>query len=154
MEFLFDGNDCSELQTIELNGLRFARWSDLRAHRNMPMARGEQWIGKVDDWLANTITQSHADLGRKGAICPYVKRAPMLDGIIALAVRGAASSPSQWLNLVRRSQIAFQRFQTDCNHVGLFSSLLIIAPDLEPAQADKLFVHTLDALKTQFVRSG
>ena len=31
---------------------------------------------------------------------------------------------------------------------------MIVTPDLEAAQADDLFVRTLDELKTQFVRSG
>ena len=154
MEFVFDTKDYSTMPLSDLNGLNFVQWRDLLSQSLRLPAHESQWIRKIDDWLVQTIIRPHSQLGRKGAICPYVKKALLLDGIMAIAVRGAASSQRQWTDLVSRSRIAFQNFQAERNDAGLFCTLLIVTPDLEAIQADDLFLSTLAQLKTQFVSSG
>ena len=57
MEYVFDGIGYSALKTTELNGLRFARWHDLRSHCELMPERKDHWITQTDDWLSKTITK-------------------------------------------------------------------------------------------------
>ncbi|MFR9676893.1 DUF6875 domain-containing protein [Streptomyces sp. TR02-1] len=107
------------------------------------------------DWLRNSVAAPHPDLGRRGAICPFIEPALDAAALRAYTYPLPAGNPPQVPELVAMLGRAREVF-ADLPHPerpGAHAALIVLLPDLTPSQwplVDR--VHA--AAKNDFVERG
>jgi hypothetical protein len=107
----------------------------------------------VDEWLVSYITQPHEQIGRPGAVCPFVapaRRAEALRTVVRLV--GPSASVSLLTEIVRCGLDEFDQFDWQAASPTL-RSLLIVLPDL-PREAFGFLDEAHALVKSESVGRG
>ncbi|MFI8191835.1 DUF6875 domain-containing protein [Streptomyces sp. NPDC085946] len=110
-------------------------------------------LDSVDEWLDSYITQPHEQLGRSGAVCPFVAPARRA-GAVETAVRlvGPAAGLPLLKEVVRCGLDEFEQLGWRTSNPAL-RSLIIVLPDLPP-EAFALLDEAHAQVKTESVERG
>lgn len=117
------------------------------------LAAGDETHDTVSAWLASYVSQPHPDLGRPGAVCPFVAPAVAAGTVFFAAYRfDGEPSLERMTGALEEALRCFQLLAWQGEKVDL-ASLIVTFPDL--AQDDW---HLIDdghsASKTRFVEAG
>jgi hypothetical protein len=107
----------------------------------------------VDEWLNSYITQPHEQLGRSGAVCPFVapaRGAEAVETVVRLV--GPAASLPLIKEIIRCGLDEFEQFGWRTSNPSL-RALLIVLPDLQP-EAFGLLDEAHAQVKTESVERG
>ncbi|KUO06369.1 DUF6875 domain-containing protein [Streptomyces sp. DSM 15324] len=110
-------------------------------------------LDSVDEWLDSYITQPHEQLGRSGAVCPFVmpaRRADAVETVVRLV--GPAASLSLLKEIIRCGLDEFEQFDWQTSNAAL-RALLIVLPDL-PHEAFGMLDEAHAQVKTETVERG
>lgn len=110
-------------------------------------------LDSVDEWLNSYVMQPHEELGRPGAVCPFVAPARRA-GAIETAVRlvGPAAGRPLLREIIRCGLDEFEQFRWRTSNKSL-RALLIVLPDL-PSEAFGLLDAAHEQAKTESVERG
>ncbi|MFF2142916.1 DUF6875 domain-containing protein [Kitasatospora sp. NPDC058190] len=89
-------------------------------------------VDSVDEWLNSFITQPHEELGRPGAVCPFVapaRRADAVETVVRLV--GPAAGLLLLKEIIRCGLDEFQQLAWHTSNPSL-RALFILLPDLQP----------------------
>jgi hypothetical protein len=113
----------------------------------------EKDLSDIDEWLTRYISKPHSQLGRSGAVCPFVapsRNAGCLE--VRLCVVGVTPSVDLLSEMVRCGLSDFHRVQWPASNSQLWSMLLVF-PDLAEESLGVLDeAHA--AMKPECVRRG
>ncbi|MFD4799202.1 DUF6875 domain-containing protein [Streptomyces anulatus] len=110
-------------------------------------------LDEVDEWLTGYITQPHVEIGRSGAVCPFVAPARRADAVeTAVRLVGPAASLSLLKEVIRCGLEEFEQFPWRVANPSL-RSLLLVLPDL-PAEAFGRLDQAHAELKPEAVHRG
>jgi len=110
-------------------------------------------LDSVDGWLGSYITQPHEQLGRSGAVCPFVmpaRRADAVETVVRLV--GPAAGLPLLKEIIRCGLDEFEQFGWQTSNPAL-RALLIVLPDL-PREAFGLLDEAHAQVKTESVERG
>ncbi|MFF7177379.1 DUF6875 domain-containing protein [Streptomyces sp. NPDC008121] len=110
-------------------------------------------LDSVDEWLNSYITQPHEQLGRSGAVCPFVAPARRVHAVeTAVRLVGPAASLPLIREIIRCGLDEFEHLDWRASNPTL-RSLLIVLPDLAP-EAFALLDEAHAQVKTESVGRG
>ncbi|KJK35244.1 hypothetical protein UK15_32080 [Streptomyces variegatus] len=110
-------------------------------------------LDSVDEWLNSYITQPHEQLGRSGAVCPFVAPARRVDAVeTTVRLVGPAASLPLLKEVIRCGLDEFEQFGRRASNPTL-RSLLIVLPDLPP-ETFALLDEAHAQVKTESVERG
>ena len=96
-------------------------------------------------WVPDYLAQPHPDLGRKGAVCPFVTKTVNVDRyLIALHDEVRAADRAQIRDIVLSHAEGLQRHFPETDPDGAFTGLLVVFPELREPDAP-----ILDALQDE-----
>lgn len=107
----------------------------------------------VQMWLATYVTQPHPDLGRSGAVCPFVAQTHAADSITIGAYRfGHVPDLAQMNHAIEQGIVRFRELAAGSVH-PIILSLIVTFPDLPPECWD-LVDQAHDVCKSRAVEQG
>ncbi len=102
------------------------------------------------DWARAYLTQPHAELGRKGAVCPFVAKTLAANGFLVAVHDEVDGDAAQMRDLVLSHAAAFQRKYPAAQYESSMC-LLLVLPNVSPeAWAELDVVH--DETKTYLMK--
>jgi hypothetical protein len=106
---------------------------------------------KVDAWVRDYISAPHRDLGRSGAVCPYVEAALKHDAIQYVVVVGARST-QEVVSAIERLRVRYET-QRDDDESSL-KTMIAVFPDVREQDAAGTILPAQRQMKTAFVSAG
>ncbi|MGV9316827.1 DUF6875 domain-containing protein [Streptomyces sp. NPDC003691] len=95
----------------------------------------------VLQWLVDFVGQPHRDLGRDGAVCPFVEPALRADALVLEERTGYTDpTPGALRDLLRRMAASF----TALPRAGALRALVVVLPDFPESRG-----HLLDSLQAE-----
>ncbi|WP_067497402.1 DUF6875 domain-containing protein [Actinoplanes sp. TFC3] len=112
---------------------------------------GAEPAQRLMDWLVGTVAAPAPELGRPGALCPFVR--PSLDArkLFAVVVPGSPESTATETAVRRETQAFLNAAPTRSDPRSVHKSLLIVLPD---AQREQEVTTLVARIKLDLIRSG
>lgn len=111
-------------------------------------------MSEIQTWVREFLAQPHPDLGRPGAVCPFVPRALQLDTIWMAVARPESPNPKEVKEIVARYREVFLNLPPTTGEDSLYKAILIIFPDVPTEEAPYLIDRVQMELKPHFVDEG
>jgi hypothetical protein len=108
----------------------------------------------VARWAQEFLTNSHPELGRSGAVCPYVRTSLQDRRFLLTLLRDAALHPQQTDEIVLRLAAHFLRLEPQVGRAARFKTIVILFPDLPEQAAPDIINGIHQRLKPQFLQYG
>lgn len=134
---------------------RLIELDDLTKDPPAPEIAGDlEALRTISDWSRNYLTQPHPELGREGPVCPYAEGSRRKGAFFLAVRRGTDLDPEE----IRRTVLAYRDWFLEIEpREGAdtyFKTILILFPDLDQDEVERLIDGTQEALKPQFVAEG
>lgn len=119
-----------------------------------PAQASRQPLQEVVAWAREYLCRPHSELGRSGAVCPYVQTA--LDkGLFLLTVcPGNEFSSEGVVERVMRYRDWFLEIEPRSGPEAMFKTILLLFPDIPLSDAPHLIDATQERLKPEYVKKG
>jgi hypothetical protein len=124
--------------------------SKLSAGRARVTDSGEH-AQNLRNWIANYLTQPHADLGRAGPVCPFARASIDNDMLWFAVVSGASPSLPDVIVELRRFRETFLALSPEDDPNSLLKAAFILFPNVVDCA---LIDAVQQALKSEFVNAG
>ena len=108
----------------------------------------------IIEWLSSYVMQPHPSLGRRGAVCPFVKPALKLDALWLAAIPNKALTEDSMCRLVLKYMKRYQKLEPTIGEPAVLKSLILIFPKIETRSAYLLIESVKDKMKLSFVEAG
>jgi GGDEF domain-containing protein len=106
------------------------------------------------EWVRNVIARPHPNLGRRGAVCPYVPPA-LKKEIVWLAVERVAHASEQVVDAhVRPYRDVILDLEPTAGEAANLKTIIVLFPDVIPAQAARVIDGAQISMKPYFVERG
>lgn len=106
------------------------------------------------DWMISYLSQPHPDLGRTGAVCPYVPHALKINTIWLSEVDDPHLTREQIEAMIACFHQVFLNLEPREGLAIINKALLIVFPHITAEQAPALIDQVQQALKPVYTRSG
>lgn len=106
------------------------------------------------DWLENFLAQPHPNLGRAGAVCPFIPRALRENTIRLKVINTAKPNPKSIKKQISRLRDVFLNLEPKTGELSVYKAILIIFPDISHEKAPLLIDAIQKELKPKFVAEG
>lgn len=113
-----------------------------------------QALTATERWVRAFLAQPHPNLGRSGAVCPFVPRALSRDTIWLTVIRTAQTDSDEVERVVARFRDIFHLLEPRFGDAALDKAILVILPDVRAEDAAALIDGTQRKLKPAFVERG
>jgi hypothetical protein len=105
-------------------------------------------------WARSYLTRPHPDLGRRGAVCPYV-RASLEKNLFFMAVyRGSHFDQNDVVGIVSFYRQWFGELEPLDPDLAALKTILILFPDLKPEAVEEVVEQVQEDLKPEYVEEG
>lgn len=111
-------------------------------------------LQSIEQWVDDYLMQPHPELGRKGAMCPYMAHAMRINHVFVTLLPGADFALSDLCDYIRQSRSTFQAMSSKTAKEAQYRCILMLFPELAHNASDELFQRVLEVLKTEFVQQG
>lgn len=111
-------------------------------------------IARVDSWCREFLMRPAPDLGRTGAVCPYMSKAMGLNRIAFVVVRTEGRTEDEIDAVIAGFREVFLAMEPTGGQERLEKAILIILPDVSEEDAPAMVDETHRRLKAEFVASG
>ncbi len=111
-------------------------------------------LAAVVAWLRSFLAQPHADLGRSGAVCPFVGPSLKLGTVWLALVPGASPSREELLAVLTAYRETFLALEPREEPLCMNKSIVTVFPDLDAETAAELIENVKQELKPHFVQAG
>jgi amino acid adenylation domain-containing protein len=116
-----------------------------------PPRESEREFELVKHWARNRLGKSHPDLGRVGAVCPFIDAAMKKDLLRVVFVRGNNFSHDSLVRLIAEIAEAFPELSPVHGPDSTYKAVLVVFPEL----TDFALIDSVqDACKSAFVERG
>ncbi len=112
------------------------------------------YLIEITEWAKTFLARPHPDLGRPGAVCPFVPHALKLNSIRLAAIRAKNLESSQVEEIVLGYRNIFLEIEPQEREYAINKVLLLVFPDLHIDDTDKLIDGVQQKLKPLFVKTG
>jgi hypothetical protein len=109
---------------------------------------------EIKEWVKNFLGRPHPNLGRPGAVCPFVPRSLRSNSIRLTVIRTKDLYPEQVENIVRHYRDIFLDTEYQKEELAINKAFLLIFPDMNIEDASELIDSIQQKLKPLFVESG
>lgn len=103
-------------------------------------------------WTENFLARPHKDLGRAGPTCPFVRPSLDRNSFWLTAVEGSAPSPAALERMVLGYRDWFLELDPREGEDAQYKAILILLPDLAPADYAAVVDATQRKLKPDFIK--
>lgn len=119
-----------------------------------PAAGSRRALEEVVAWAEDFLCRPHPDLGREGAVCPYVQ-ASMDKGLFLLTVcPGVDFVPEEVLERIVKYRDWFLDIEPRTGSESFFKTILLLFPDLPLSEAPRVIDSVQERLKPEYVKKG
>jgi hypothetical protein len=112
------------------------------------------YLMEIKQWVKNFLGRPHPNLGRPGAVCPFVPRSLRSNSIRITVIHTKDLYPEQVENLVRHYRDIFIETEYQDEELPINKAFLLIFPDIDIEDASELIDSIQQKLKPLFVESG
>ncbi|MEH2411977.1 DUF6875 domain-containing protein [Nostoc sp.] len=120
----------------------------LQQHEDLP------YLIETIDWVKNFLGRPHPNLGRPGAVCPFVPYSLKSNSIRLAVIRAKDLYPKQVEDIVGGYRDIFLGTELKEQELAINRAFLLIFPDIHIEEASKLIDSVQQKLKPLFVESG
>ncbi|ODG98281.1 hypothetical protein A4S05_09865 [Nostoc sp. KVJ20] len=120
----------------------------LQQHEDLP------YLIEIMDWVKNFLGRPHPNLGRTGAVCPFVPLSLKSNTIRLAVIRTKDLYSEQLEDVVGRYRDIFLEMDLKEQELAINKAFLLIFPDVHIEDATKLIDSVQQKLKPLFVESG
>jgi hypothetical protein len=120
----------------------------LQEHENLP------YLIEIMEWVKNFLGRPHPNLGRPGAVCPFVPLSLKSNSIRLAVIRTKNLYPEQLEEVVGRYRDIFLEIDVKEQGLVMNKAFLLIFPDVHTEDAPKEIDSIQQKLKPLFVESG
>ncbi|MFW9261839.1 DUF6875 domain-containing protein [Nostoc sp. CALU 546] len=120
----------------------------LQEHEDLP------YLIEIMDWVKNFLGRPHPNLGRTGAVCPFVPLSLKSNTIRLAVIRTKDLYSEQLEDVVGRYRDIFLEMDLKEQELAINKAFLLIFPDVHIEDATKLIDSVQQKLKPLFVESG
>ncbi|WP_322746423.1 DUF6875 domain-containing protein [Nostoc sp. LEGE 12450] len=106
------------------------------------------------EWVKSFLARPHPNLGRPGAVCPFVPYSLKSNSIRLAVIRTKYLYPEQLEEIVGRYKDIFLKMEVKEQELEINKAFLLIFPDVHIEDACKLIDSVQQKLKPLFVESG
>lgn len=122
-----------------------------------PTAHGGTWAEQYKEgwaWIRNFIMQPHADLGRKGAVCPFAKPSHRVGGLYFATLDAGGTTLESHVQLVLQLPGIYERILQKSGAPADLFSLAIFIDHLAPSDHYRYVDLTHSIVKPLFMEAG
>ena len=112
------------------------------------------YLMEISEWAKNFLARPHPDLGRSGAVCPFVPKALKSNSIRLAAIRAKHLNPSQVEEIVLAHLDTFLELEPREREAGLNKVILLVFTDIHINDTNILVDGVQQKLKPLFVEQG
>ena len=112
------------------------------------------YLMEIADWVKSFWARPHPDLGRPGAVCPFLPQALKSNSIRLAAIRAKHLEPSQVEEIVLRYRNIFLEIEPQEREAALNKAILLVFPDIHIDDPSRLIDGVQEKLKPLFVEQG
>ncbi|MBD2409688.1 hypothetical protein FACHB389_24020 [Nostoc calcicola FACHB-389] len=112
------------------------------------------YLIEIMEWVKNFLGRPHPQLGRPGAVCPFVPHSLRTNNTRLGVIHTKDLYPEQIENIVRRYRDIFLEMDVKQQELKTSKAFLLIFPDIHIDEAPKLIDNVQQKLKPLFVESG
>ena len=112
------------------------------------------YLIEITEWAKTFLARPHPDLGRPGAVCPFVPHALKLNSIRLAAIRAKNLESSQVEEIVLGCRNIFLEIEPQERESAINKVVLLVFPDIHIDDTDKLIDGVQQKLKPLFVKTG
>lgn len=105
-------------------------------------------------WVDTYLTKTHPELGRSGAVCPFVRASIVKKTFYLTAIYSQNINLDVFAQQLEEWKKKFLNLHPTTGHNTIYRTIVILFPELTDAIADKLFIDVMNKCKTSFVQSG
>ncbi|MEB3232526.1 MAG: hypothetical protein VKJ64_16065 [Leptolyngbyaceae bacterium] len=111
-------------------------------------------LNEIEQWVHNFLGQPHPELGRSGAVCPFVPRALRSNTVYLGAVETSGQSVDTLTQLVQDYCNTFLALEPKTGPSAVYKSILLVFPDVTEEEAPEIVDVIQKRLKPLFVDQG
>jgi hypothetical protein len=112
------------------------------------------YLIEIMEWLKNFLGRPHPNLGRTGAVCPFVPFSLKSNSIHLAVIHTKDLYPEQLEEIVRGYRDIFLEMEVKEQELAINKAFLLIFPDVHIEDASKVIDSVQQKLKPLFVESG
>ena len=112
------------------------------------------YLIEIMEWVKNFLGRPHPNLGRPGAVCPFVPYSLKSNSIHLAVIRTKDLYPQQLAEVVGSYRDIFLSIEVKEQELAINRAFLLIFPDIDLEDAPKLVDSVQQKLKPLFVESG
>lgn len=112
------------------------------------------YFNEIIEWVKTFLAKPHPELGRSGAVCPFVPRALKLNTIRLAVIRTKNLKPDQIEEIVKHYREVFLELEPKQADLVFYKAIMLVFPDVSEAEAFELIDSVQQKLKPLFVESG
>ncbi len=112
------------------------------------------YLIEIMEWVKDFLGRPHPNLGRPGAVCPFVPYSLKSNSIHLAVIRTKDLYPEQLEEVVGRYRDIFLEMDVKGQELPINRAFLLIFPDIHIEDASKLVDNVQQKLKPLFVESG
>ncbi|MEH2113818.1 DUF6875 domain-containing protein [Nostoc sp.] len=109
---------------------------------------------EIMEWVKNFLGKPHPNLGRPGAVCPFVPYSLKSNSIRLAVIHTENLYPEQLEEVVGRYRDIFLEIDNNEQELAINKAFLLILPDIHIDDASKVVDRIQQKLKPLFVESG
>ena len=112
------------------------------------------YLTEIYNWTKEFLAAPHPELGRSGAVCPFVPKALSLNAIRFTVVRTQGLSLQQIEEQVSCYRDLFLSYSDKADKLSVFNAMMLIFPDVSADAADGVIDIIQEKLKPFFIEVG
>ena len=112
------------------------------------------YLIEITAWVNAFLARDHPDLGRSGAVCPYIPHALKCNNIQMSVIRTQNLDLAQIEDIVENYRSVFLETATTAKEIAVYKAFLLIFPDVDTEAATQIIDPIQQKLKPLFVESG
>ena len=105
-------------------------------------------------WAWSYLCRPHAELGRRGAVCPYARSALTAGAVYLTVCPGRPQGPWEVAEQLRRHRDWFGELEPRAGRQAQLKSILVLFPDLGPQDWPTIIDSSQQLLKHEYVQHG
>ena len=117
------------------------------------MLTAEEHVSVVEEWVAQSLTRPHPDLGREGVVCPYTVKATRDDRLHVLPF-DAREGDDAFVALARKLRDGLEKIAPDLGADRIYLARLMVPYGLGQAELQAMVERVHTRIKPEFVARG
>lgn len=114
----------------------------------------ENYLKEFGNWVSNFLAKPHSDLGRTGAVCPYVQYSEEKEYFKVGMFQDTDPEQDEIIDLITELKDVFVQMNSANKKDEKFKAITILFPNLNDAKVTEIIDGVQHKLKPEFVKQG